>query len=49
MDKSLWSQIRKQLKLDKNSEAVDLLNCPMDGEQYNEILMSKGVFDPTDS
>lgn len=48
LGKSLLLLIRKQLKLDKNSEAIDLLNCPMDGAQYNEILINKNIFDATD-
>ncbi len=45
---NLVLSMRKQLKLDKNSEAIDLLNCPMDGKQYNEILINKNIFDPAD-
>lgn len=36
------TKIRKQLALDSNKEAVDLISCPMDGETYNEILRRKG-------
>ena len=40
----LLASIRKQLRLNKTKEAVDLLNCPMDRHIYNEILIEKGIF-----
>ena len=42
----LISCMKKQLKLDQRSEVVKLLNCPMDGRTYNEILISKNIFAP---
>lgn len=47
ISKHLLSSMRKQLKLDKLSDAVDLLNCPMDGDRYNQILIKKNIFDPS--
>ena len=40
----LLTQVRKQLRLDSTKEAVDLLTCPMDAEEYNSLLIGKGVF-----
>lgn len=37
------TKIRKQLRLDSNREAVELISCPMDGATYLQILKSKGV------
>jgi len=39
----LLTDVRKQLELDSNQEVVDLVNCPMNGEQYNDILRQKGL------
>lgn len=36
------TKIRKQLKLDSSKEALDLINCPMDEDTYNQILRDKG-------
>lgn len=41
----LLSEVRKQLELDSNREVVDLVNCPMSEEQYNQILKEKGLID----
>jgi len=38
----LITEIRKQLQLDSNQEVVDLINCPMDEEQFQNILKAKG-------
>lgn len=35
--------IRKQLRLDTNREAVELIDCRMDGATYQEILRGKGL------
>lgn len=40
----LLLSMRRQLRLDSISQAVDLLECPMDGETYNSIIREKGVF-----
>ncbi len=45
--RNLLLSMRKQLRLDKISDAIDLLVCPIDGAQYNEILINKNIFDPT--
>ena len=42
----LLSSMKKQLKLDSTKDAVDLIKCPMDKEQYEKILIDKGIFDP---
>lgn len=44
LTRDLLTSIRKQLKLDSNAQVVDLVNCPMDGDEYNRILREKGVF-----
>jgi hypothetical protein len=36
------TQIRKQLELDSNREAVELIDCRMDGATYQAILRRKG-------
>ena len=38
----LISQIRKQLKLDTNSQVKDLANCPMSEKDYIDILQRNG-------
>ncbi len=42
----LLTSIRRQLQLDRNKDAYDLLTCPMDAQTYNQILIDKGVFKP---
>lgn len=39
----LLTEIRKQLHLDTNQNAVDLINCPMDEEQFINILKEKDL------
>ncbi len=34
--------MKNQLKLDTNVQVLDLVNCPMDGQQYINVLMKKG-------
>jgi len=41
---NLISMMKKQLKLDTNSQAKDLFQCPMSGEEYNQILLKKKSF-----
>jgi len=41
-DDILLSKMKRQLRLDKQ-QLSDLLFCPMDGKQYNQILMKKGL------
>lgn len=38
----LLTEVRKQLELDSNQEVVNLVNCPMGEDEYNEILRQKG-------
>ncbi|MFH2070971.1 MAG: hypothetical protein ABIJ11_07210 [Elusimicrobiota bacterium] len=40
---NLLKEIKKQLHLDSLKQLRDLLKCPMDGFQYNEILKGKGL------
>lgn len=40
----LLSCMRKQLRLDTNMQTANLLNCPMDKDEFNSIMKSKGVF-----
>ena len=40
----LLRSMRKQLRLDTIRQVVDLLNCPMDGSEFNSIMKEKGVF-----
>jgi len=40
----LLRSMRKQLRLDSISQAVALLECPMDEETYNSIVREKGDF-----
>jgi len=38
----LLKNIKKQLKLDSNSELIDLIKCPMSEEDYIDILKNNG-------
>ncbi len=40
---ALLKMMKKQLKLDAISQAIDLFNCPMTGDGYNQILKEKGL------
>jgi hypothetical protein len=42
----LLSSMRKQLKLETTREAVDLIKCPIDKEEFNRILIKRKVFSP---
>jgi len=44
IDDYLISCMKKQLKLDKRSEVINLLKCPMNGDSYNDILIRKNIF-----
>lgn len=35
--------VKRELKLNTNSQVVDLVNCPLSQEQYLGILASKGL------
>ena len=39
----LLAKIKKQLKLDSPKELSDLVNCPMTGDDYIEILKVKNI------
>jgi hypothetical protein len=43
---SLIKMMKTQLKLDNNKEVFNLCTCPMDGDEYNQKLIDKGVFPP---
>ena len=45
----LLLSVRKQLKLETAREAVDLINCPIDKEEFNRILIEREVFRPKPS
>ncbi|HED36657.1 MAG TPA: hypothetical protein ENI76_00180 [Ignavibacteria bacterium] len=40
-DRKVLSKMKKQLKLDSTQDLVDLVNCPMSEDRYNEILREK--------
>lgn len=40
----LLVKMKRHLRLDSTPDAVDLLECPMDGDAYNEKMIQKGVF-----
>ena len=42
----LLLSIRKQLRLESAREAVDLIKCPIDKEEFNRILIDRDVFCP---
>jgi predicted RNA binding protein YcfA (HicA-like mRNA interferase family) len=39
----LVTQMRKQLQLDSNRQVHDLIECPMTGQDYTELLRQKGI------
>ena len=41
---NLLKLMRKQLQLDTLTQLVDLLKCPMTGNDYKEFLKKKGLF-----
>ncbi|MBI5233528.1 MAG: hypothetical protein HY880_04165 [Deltaproteobacteria bacterium] len=43
-DDNLLSAIKRELRLDTLRETRDLLECPMNGEEYKSILKRKGIF-----
>ena len=42
----LLEKMKRQLRLDTTKEAVDLFECPMGGDEFNAIMIRKGVFEP---
>lgn len=41
---NLLGAMKKELRLNLLNQVKRLLECPMGGEEYNEILKQKGVF-----
>jgi len=48
VDDSLLKVMMRPLKLDKSQQVRDLFLCPLDGEQYAEILRGKNIIGPCD-
>ena len=46
---SLLRTMQKQLRLEHTRQAVELLRCPMDGEEYLRILIQRGIVPSDDS
>jgi hypothetical protein len=42
IDESLLKKMRRELQLDTSKQARDILECPLDGLQFAEILRKKG-------
>ncbi len=42
IDISIIKKMKNQLRLDNIRQVVDLVNCPISGEEYNKILKSNG-------
>ncbi len=40
--------MRRQLRLETRGQAIDLLQCPMSGADYNDYLIEMGHIDPED-
>src|SRR6266705_1447659 len=43
----LIGRIKPELRLDSNRQVVDLCQCPMSAEDYNEILKAKSLIKAT--
>lgn len=43
---NLIKRMKTHLYLKSNREVFDLCTCPIDGEEYNQKLIAKGVFTP---
>lgn len=41
----LLSKMKRQLELDSNRQVANLLECPMDGDEYKKILIDKGLIE----
>jgi len=39
----LFRMMKKQLRLDRIKQVEDLFLCPIDGDDYNQILKEKGL------
>ncbi len=44
IDRELLGAMRKQLRLDRNHQVVELVECPMDGSGFNALMREKGTF-----
>ncbi|MFW2371863.1 MAG: hypothetical protein ACN4GM_01980 [Gammaproteobacteria bacterium] len=42
---AILTKMRQQLKLNSNRDVVELVNCPMDEEEYIAILKQKGFIE----
>jgi len=42
------TSMKKQLKLSTNSQVADLVNCPMDGQEYVRVLQENKVITEND-
>ncbi len=42
----LIDAMKKQLRLDTSKQVRDLVECPMSAEDYNALLIQKGIFKP---
>lgn len=49
MSGDLLLSMRKQLRLETTREAADLMKCPLDGKDFNRILIKRGIFTPASS
>ena len=38
--------MKRQLQLSTRQELINLLKCPMTGDEYSNILITQGSFDP---
>lgn len=43
---NLIKMMKTQLRLNNNKEVFNLCTCPIDGEEYNQILINKGLLTP---
>jgi hypothetical protein len=43
---NLIKMMKTQLRLNNNKEVFNLCECPIDGDDYNQILIDKGLFTP---
>lgn len=39
---SIIKQMKNQLRLDSSRQVLDLVNCPISSDDYNQILRTKG-------
>ena len=42
---ALLKRMRKELRLDTIRQVVDLFKCPITGDDYDQILKDKGLFE----